>query len=270
MNMLRRRMMMGQSESIDYSQQYFTIEAHGSGTIQWYKSLNSIQYSLNDGSTWQILQNDGSINVSANTKVLWKGSNMQGPNDTYYCGIGQFLLTDGPFSASGNIMSLIYGDNFANQTNLLMSKQFKRLFQYNTALTDISKLVMPATYLTESCYFCMFQECGIVTAPRLLLPATTLSSSAYSYMFAESYSLTNAPDLPASSLTYQSYIGMFRNTSVNYVKCLATSWNNTDGGSTYVWMQNVPSTGTFVKARMASWSTGQSGIPSGWTVQNAT
>ena len=35
-----------------------------------------------------------------------------------------------------------------------------------------------------------------------------------------------------------------------------------------LWLKDVSPTGTFKKAASATWSTGASGIPSGWTVQN--
>jgi len=62
---------------------------------------------------------------------------------------------------------------------------------------------------------------------------------------------------------------MFRNcSSLNYIKCLATNISATD--CTSIWLEDVSSSGTFVKASsMSSWPTGENGIPSGWTVQNA-
>lgn len=266
--MLRRRMMMGQGDNIDYSQMYLTFQALESGTfsVSDIPGNSRYYYSLNGGSTWSALAAGNSTpTVAAGNEICWKVS---GLTPTSSAGIGAFSAS-GLYKAYGNIMSLVYSDNFIGQTALLNSNQFRGLFVYNSNLIDIKGLVMPATSLTERCYFCMFQESGITSAPYGLLPATTLSSQAYGYMFAEASSLTNAPDLPASSLTYQSYVGMFRNTSVNYVKCLATSMNGTDGGSTYVWLRNVPSTGTFVKDRRSTiWGTGENYIPSGWTVES--
>ena len=53
-------------------------------------------------------------------------------------------------------------------------------------------------------------------------------------------------------------------TSLTYVKCLAT--DKSADYCTTNWMLNVPAGGTFVKASGASWTTGNDGIPSGWTV----
>lgn len=56
-------------------------------------------------------------------------------------------------------------------------------------------------------------------------------------------------------------------TSLHYVKCLATIiLSNT----TSQWLDGVSTSGTFVKAKdMTSWGSGESGIPSGWTVEDA-
>ena len=60
---------------------------------------------------------------------------------------------------------------------------------------------------------------------------------------------------------------MFRRAStLNYVKCLATSHKN--NYDTYYWLSDVAQLGTFVKKSGSTiWSTGADGIPSGWTVQ---
>lgn len=58
-------------------------------------------------------------------------------------------------------------------------------------------------------------------------------------------------------------------TNLNYIKCLATSGFNANSALTN-WVSNVAATGTFVKDANTTWSTGNGGIPSGWTVQDAT
>ena len=57
--------------------------------------------------------------------------------------------------------------------------------------------------------------------------------------------------------------------SLNYIKCLAT--NPSDNSSyTLDWVVNVAQSGTFVKAAsMNDWTTGVNGIPSNWTVEDA-
>ena len=126
---------------------------------------------------------------------------------------------------------------------------------------------LPATTLAISCYSNMFGECtSLVNAPAL--PATTLNDWCYSQMFSECTSLVNAPDLPATTLVKYCYQSMFSNcSSLNNIKCLATSINA--NGATTGWIVGVPETGTFTKDPNATWSTGQDGIPTGWTVVDA-
>ena len=58
------------------------------------------------------------------------------------------------------------------------------------------------------CYAYMFYNCSSLTqAPEL--PATTLASNCYYYMFYNCSSLTQAPELPAMTLASDCYSGMF-------------------------------------------------------------
>jgi hypothetical protein len=62
---------------------------------------------------------------------------------------------------------------------------------------------------------------------------------------------------------------MFRGcTKLNYIQCLAT--NISASKCTNNWVSGVAASGTFVKdPSMESWTTGNSGIPSNWTVEDA-
>ena len=194
------------------------------------------------------------------------------------------------FEVYGNIMSLIYGDDFIGKTEISPSA-FIALFDYCTGLTSAENLILPATTLASGCYNYMFWGCtSLVTAPELPattlangcysdmfngctslvtapeLPATTLASGCYGFMFGNCTSLVTAPELPATTLATGCYEGMFRGCSkINYIKCLAE--NNIETRELTNWLYNVSSSGTFVKAAGVTWPTGTSGIPSGWTVQ---
>ena len=127
---------------------------------------------------------------------------------------------------------------------------------------------LPATTLANKCYYRMFFGCtNLTTAPEL--PATTLTQECYHEMFCNCTSLTTAPELPATTLATGCYMRMFSNCiNLAYVKCLATDVSASDSLSG--WLYSVKSTGTFVKhPDMASWPSGNSGIPSGWTVEDA-
>ena len=148
----------------------------------------------------------------------------------------------------------------------LANSCYGSMFEDCTSLTTAPEL--PATTLAISCYGNMFNGCtSLTTAPEL--SATTLANSCYSHMFYGCTSLTTAPELPATTLATFCYRYMFYGcTSLNYIKCLAT--NISANNCTYNWVSGVASNGTFIKnPNMSSWGRGTSGIPSGWTVQDA-
>ena len=148
----------------------------------------------------------------------------------------------------------------------LVDNCYSYMFQDCTSLTTAPEL--PAATLYGGCYSGMFWNCTSLTkAPAL--PVTTLAGGCYAYMFWNCTSLTTAPELPATTLASECYSGMFNGcTSLNYIKCLTTDISASN--YTYDWVKGVASTGTFVKAAgMTSWKTGTSGIPRGWTVQDA-
>ena len=129
---------------------------------------------------------------------------------------------------------------------------------------------LPATTLAGSCYEGMFSGCtSLTTAPEL--PATTLATSCYRYMFQGCTSLTTAPELPATTMADTCYSYMFANcTSLNYIKVLLRAPRFATQTACNNWVNGVASTGTFVKAAsMTGWSRGTSGIPEGWTVEDA-
>ncbi|MBP5402017.1 MAG: hypothetical protein J6Y36_02540 [Treponema sp.] len=126
--------------------------------------------------------------------------------------------------------------------------------------------VLPAKALAFSCYASMFYGCTSLTqAP--VLPTTTLAGYCYAGMFYGCTSLTQAPALPATTLANSCYYKMFHVcTSLNKVTCLATDLSAPN--CTTEWLSGVASSGTFTKASGADWSSGESGIPSGWTIKN--
>ena len=261
---------MKESPIHDYSKDYLTFEVVESGTITIKKSSSSaptvtIQYSSNKGSTWTSLttstteQSLGTYNIG--DKVLVKGSNSAYAIDysyyTYFSGTAKV-------NVYGNIMSLLYGDDFVGQTTLLNQYIFHGLFKNYTNLLSSENLILLATNLTENCYHSMFYGCtSLATAPEL--PATTLANGCYQYMFYGCTSLATAPELPATTLNTWCYAYMFNGcTSLNYIKCLATNRSATN--CIYNWVTNVAAIGIFIKDANTTWS---NGIPSGWTVQDA-
>lgn len=293
-------------QSHDYSQDYLTFEALQSGTFTLTVPANidstkmtSVSYSIDNGANWATTMIDNTAQtittptIAQGGKVLWKGEGSA---------MGAFLKQSSWFESQhcdynvyGNIMSLLYGDNFINQTTFPngSSYNFRYLFGGDYCLISAENLILPATTLADYCYFYMFQDCTALTkAPEL--PATTLADSCYSNMFNSCTSLTTAPELPATTLASGCYCYMFQNCTslrtapelpattlanycygnmfygcrtLNYIKMLATSISATDCLKN--WVTNVASSGVFTKAAsMSTLPSGDSGIPTNWTVLN--
>lgn len=239
------------------------VEALYDLTVQF--STNAIQYSL-DNSTWVDLPAaTATPTINSGSKVYFRASGLT-PSSS--AGIGTFSMT-GSCNVGGNIMSMVYGEEYVGKTTLSGEYQFYKLFYGANRIKEASQLILPATTLARSCYEHMFTNCNSLTiAPKL--PATTLVSSCYSNMFYGCKSLTTAPELPATTLVSSCYSQMFYNCKkVSYIKAMFT----TTPSQTYTmsWVDGVASTGTFVKNAAATWDvTGYHGIPSGWTVETAT
>lgn len=232
-----------------YSAIPLTFEIISGGTIAWERytgaqsDSRTIQYKKNDGEWTSITSNTGNtkpyVNVVAGDKVEFKGTNIK-----YHTGAYNRFAGSATFKAYGNILSLIYGDNFLGETELptsaTSSYNFDSLFWKNTGITDASNIIMPQN-TRNSCYNRMFEDCS---------------------------NLEKAPTLPASQLEPYAYKYMFTNCGkLSHVKCLAITISAKD--CTANWLSSVANTGTFVKHPDATWPSGASGIPNGWTVENA-
>ena len=250
-------------EKPDYATMYLTFEAIESGTFRFLgaTSAHTLSYSLDNGTTWITLaHNTKTPTINAGNTIIWKGN----LTPIHYKGIGNFVAT-GKFDVYGNIMSLLYEDDFVEQISLTdKTFAFYNLFFDNSKVVSAQNLILPATTLVSHCYESMFYGCtSLTTAPEL--PATTLAEYCYSMMFDGCTSLTTAPELPATTLVTYCYGGMFNGcTNLNYIKMLAigiTARYSLDN-----WVNGVSSTGTFVKVAAIPFLTGASGIPSGWAV----
>lgn len=306
--------------AIDYLREYLTIEIVSAGTIVFSERdtgtpVNKvIEVSVNN-CAWTAMATSASttINVAVGDKIRCRG------NNTTYKGSSagsraEFVKSTAIFNLYGNIMSLIYGDNFIGNTTL--NGSFRSMFEGTNAV-DADNLIFPALVVPDEGYMNMFMNCYLLEKqPTVLateagnkafqgfvagctklkvgkeiyvtklngtnvfqymyqgdtaletvtstLPATSLTKYCYSYMFNGCSNLTNTPFLPASSVPSSAYYFLFRNCSkVNYIRCYATSRVLM---ATTNWVYGVSQTGTFVKKRDASWPTGNSGIPNGWTV----
>lgn len=220
---------------------YLTFEILQNGYIQWYNDAEvnmQIEYRRNK-SEWTTCDCGTTINVQMNDILEFRGS-----NSSYMdidSGESCHFSSNCRFNVKGNIMSLIYSDDFMLKDTLTDEYCFSSLFYYCDKLISAENLMLPAITLTDFCYCNMFIGCT---------------------------SLTTAPELPATTLTRSCYASMFFGcTSLNYIKCLAT--NISAENCLDYWVNDVASSGTFIKASsMEDWPTGINGIPDGWSIEN--
>lgn len=146
----------------------------------------------------------------------------------------------------------------------LASYCYQNMFGYCTSLSVMPTLA--CTTLTGSCYNSMFQYCTSLTTV-LELPATSTSAtSCYSSMFLHCHNLRTVTNIKLSPTTTSVMNSTFQYcNNLTYIKISSTSWNTSYAPN---WVQDVASTGTFVKPSGTTIATGVNGIPSGWTVQN--
>lgn len=244
-------------QEIDYSKQYLTFTIIEGGTLIWNifggqsSYLCNISYSINEGNTWIEISPSSTpfLNVIQGQKILFKGTN------SYYTKTNQQnIFVNGNicsnkfggtavFNISGNIMSMIGGDNFENatfysgsmmsaffyffkDTNVISAQhlafpteiqtgqgyQYAKMF-YNCTLLKIPPK-LPSIILGYNCYESMFEGCtSLIEAPEL--PAKNLAgcSGCYESMFKGCISLKIAPKLPATTLANECYLKMFQDCS---------------------------------------------------------
>lgn len=279
-----------------------TYKVNG-GTAQTIASGTSSNITLTDiGDKVEFFGNNASYNSSSSTS-----STISCTKDTYVYGNIMSLVNSTGYETANTLTgSYAFAFFFHNNTKLknksgadlllpattLSEACYRDLFSGCTSLTAAPSLpattlaehcynamfsgctsltaapALPATTLERDCYISMFNGCtSLATAPEL--PATTLKAYCYDNMFSGCTSLTTAPTLPATTLVDYCYVTMFHGcTSLNSITCLATDISATR--CLTGWLYNVASNGTFTKSSsMSGWPTGEDGIPSGWTIQNA-
>ncbi len=196
----------------------FTI-ASGIATSQ----LSYAEYSIDGGSNWIRTDNVNSTAITITTptihvgeRVLWRASGDRTGNGS--SSMSNFSST-GNFDLSGNIMSLLYVDDFSDNSEFSGGRNtqvFYGLFKDCVKLKDAHALLLPATILKMGCYLHLFEGCtGLVDAsfnlPADLVYGVHAGDGAYQYMFAGCSSLIYPPTIEATSTSSYGLINMFQN-----------------------------------------------------------
>lgn len=170
-----------------------TIGIVGSNSI-------NLEYSF-DGKIWILFPLSG-LFLNSGESVLLKGN-----NTSIYP--ARFTMT-GLVRASGNIMSILYGESFKDSTTIPSEGCFYGLFSNCTSLTFAPEL--PATTLTENCYGAMFQGTSITNFPTL--PASHVPNESYARMFFECTNLRGTGYISALTSEENSFFRMFSRTGL--------------------------------------------------------
>lgn len=220
---------------IIWKDEYLTFLVVSSGTITWVtdseNNRKKIYYRINVGAWTEVTSSESTppeIYVYQGDVIRFKGTNSWYERTNHFGGTAKFELY-------GNILSMIYGDDFADKYSL-PSLDFSLAYLFNgcTGAVSAENLILQATSLTKYCYCGLFKGCtNLTSAPELpantlseycytemfanctsittapVLGATTLASACYAQMFINCTSLTSAPELPASALSSSCYSGMF-------------------------------------------------------------
>lgn len=216
----------------------FTITSQGSSSLKICEfSGNNLCYSVNGAECVQY-HNCDKIQLQNGDTVKFYGWMDSG--NTF----GSFSASTGHYTVGGNIMSLIFSSEFEGKTlytNGRYDNAFARLFYGCTGLTSAEYLYLPYNSANR-CYYEMFSGCS---------------------------GLTKGPDLNITLVTDCCDKMFYGCSSLNYIKCTALPASNAD---TTQWVYGVAANGTFARnpnMHGYNWTTGDSGIPSGWTVVDA-
>lgn len=240
---------MGKYESYSPAANYLTLQALNDGTTITFgnKSTDKVEYCVNNGG-WKTLAAAGvsgtTTSLSAGDKVFLRGTNAT--YGTESSGDSN-ISCDKPCYIYGNFMSLVYGDSFASaEAELTGSYTFSNLFDNNDNIRNhpYKDMVLPATTLTDFCYYGMFRECdGLGRSPIMA-------------------KVSVSPDRFAEKC----YAEMFQRCSgLYYVTCYSTI---TDAQYYESWLNAVQPFGVFVtdEAAWNGYTESDSGVPENWAI----
>lgn len=271
-----------------YRMQYLTVENvdDKEGKLYVHKYLENISYSRDGGEFWEPFwpviydpvsgrTNYKYTKIKPGEKILLRGENRyKFPGTGYPESIYNFKVTPKSYQTTwpggytgtgvmnplgtqdGAIFTTIKAKIYGNVGSIVNKYYFKEdvgtapwmpyLFWNNPNLVDCSNVVLPWMTLRTYCYESMFERCRNITI---------------------------SPLLPAKTLRVHSYFGMFWNcSSLNNVRCLGEKMYYTENTNletaTLYWLGKTSNNGTFTKSSNSTWTTGESGIPTDWTVIN--
>ena len=195
--------------SIDYSQEYLTITSLAdSNDITWVANSSSytrtIEWSV-DKITWTSITSATSSNtittLNTGEKLYLRGTN------TTYCSSGTNYtairsVDNKQFNVSGNILSLIYGDNFMNYTAFSSGERHVSQLFRNSNVVNASNLILPKT--STRSFQSLFMNCSDLIYPPTVTDTNIAAYAAINAMFYGCTALVDASNVMPNVTTLSS------------------------------------------------------------------
>lgn len=271
-NIVSQEIVESTSPEIDYSQEYLTLtswEDNNDIMYSMYQVNKDVKWSIDKTNWYSLARTTSSTIITLTTinkgeSVYIKGNNTSlGGNDHGY---NVTFEASKKFEVSGNIMSILYDDNFLEQTTVSSGYTFINLFYSATNLLTARNLVLPCTTYARWIYQNFMAKCtSLYYAPKELPQQTSQDRNTLVWMFNECYNLQETPVIRlTTNASGDGWYQMFRNISrLKRVICLMSGSNLRVTGSN--WLDSVSSSGTFYKLSTSSWQRANYACPSGWT-----
>lgn len=257
---------------INYGDKYTTFEFTTSGTWGMKRNNSSAGsrtlYYRKNGGSWSSISitstSGNTISVVAGdiieTYMMYGSSSTSINYSSYYT----YFTGTAEYKVYGNIYSLYNGQDFINSCSVnLPNYAFQYIF-YQSNVIDASNLILCFNNYGNYSISSLFGSCTkLKTGPVIIGNINTGEKSCY-YCLGGCTSLVDSGPCIFNSITGYNVLSNFFYgcTKLNKITALINSFSGTWSYYNY----NVPKTGTFIKVNGVSWNTGNSGIPTGWTV----
>lgn len=265
-------------EELPYEEQYLTIECVNppsnyytkyTVTINfWNLGYNDAAYSF-DRSTWTVLTptGDNTITMGIGNNKFYLKANKTGRTGTSSPAITTYSNYN--YKVYGNILSMVYGDDFKNKRLNDSDINLDGLFSRWTHLVSAKNLILPKVEQAAMyAYGKMFLGCKALVEGPEELHMRSLGFYDYGYMFYECSSLTTAPKIIGKyNCGNNMFIAMFNGcSSLTFVYTEFTGGLGSNKSTN--WLNNVGANGILVVDDNYSGTIpdGNDGLPTGWTL----
>ena len=185
-------------------------------------------YKSNDGTSWTLFGTTAYPGITLTMQ----------PNEIVYlrCNNGQMasgwndyntINCSKDYEVAGNIMSLLYGENFTGEETTFNSKNycFDCLFYGSTTLKKADRLIMPSTDTGAGGYYRMFSGCSGLETPPIMTTGIKSGYGGMQEMFYNCSSLIATPQFTANikNHTNRNFSKLFYNcSSITLANCSLT------------------------------------------------